>query len=476
MEQSQLEIAIPYKSWTARLGLFFFLLTAPVWLLIALATGLVMIPVMAFAPTIQGISTFLFMLGLLVICLAATIALSDDKVFLSKSGISMPLFMAPFIGFRRARSWSELKSISLNKVSVGKKKVNGRLLLSFYSGSPIKLNLASMPKSHLEKFFLGVDVWAPHCLKNEHFSELQTTLSIESGGGSGAALPSYTQLWEEELRRRFFPTAFVPLEAGAKLRDASLVIVRQLAFGGLSAIYLAQDHNRSLVVVKESVIPLNTEEAARKKATELFAREATILAKLQHDRISKVLDFFVENDRQYLVLEQIRGQDTRQLVIERGRQREAVVLDWASQIASILRYLHYQNPPIVHRDVTPDNLVLSGGNKIFLIDFGASNEFLGTATGTLVGKQAFISPEQFRGKACPQSDIYAFGASLYYYLTGEDPEPLSTLYLPEDLDASEGMRDFVTRCTAYKLEDRYSSIAEVISAIKTMAPWSRLHE
>lgn len=468
MEQSQLEIAIPYKSWAARLGLFFFLLTAPVWLLIAVAAGLFLIPVVVISPSVQGISTFLFMLGLLVSCLMATIACSDDKIFLSKSGIALPLFMAPFLGFRRSRAWSELKSVSLSNVSLEKKKVKGRLTLSFYSGPTANLNLASMPKDQLEKFLLGVDVWAPHCLKNEHFSDLQTNLSIESGSSSGAALPSYTQLWEEELRRRFFPTAFVPLEAGAKLRDGALVVVRQLAFGGLSAIYLAQDHNRSLVVLKESVIPLNAEEAAKQKATELFAREATILSSLQHERISRVLDFFVENNRQYLVLEQIRGQDTRQVIIERGKQNQKMVLSWALQIAEILSFLHGQEPPIIHRDVTPDNLVLSGGNKIFLIDFGASNEFLGTATGTLVGKQAFISPEQFRGKACPQSDIYAFGASLYYYLTGEDPEPLSTLYLPDDVDVSSQLRSFITKCTAYKLEDRYPSIQEVISDLHGM--------
>lgn len=469
MEQSQLEIAIQYKSWPARLGLFFFLLTAPVWLLITVATCVFMVPFAAFNPSVQGLSTFLFMLALLFTCLMATIACSDDKLFLSKSGIAFPLFMSPFLGFRRSRSWSDLRSVSISEFNVGKKKVKGKMILSFYSGASARLNLGSMPKDQLEKFFLGVDVWAPHCLKSEQFSALQTNLSIESSGGSAAAIPSYTQLWEEELRRRFFPTAFVPLEAGAKLRNGSVVIVRQLAFGGLSAIYLAQDSKRSLVVVKESVIPLNAEEAAKEKATELFAREATILSKLEHPRISKVLDFFVEDNRQYLVLEQIRGQDTRQVVIEHGAQNETSVIQWAAQIADILKFLHTQNPPIIHRDVTPDNLVLSGGNKIFLIDFGASNEFLGTATGTLVGKQSYISPEQFRGKACPQSDIYAFGATLFYYLTGEEPEPLSTLSLPENISASEEIRSFISRCTAYKLQDRFQSIFEVIAALEAMS-------
>ena len=468
MEQSQLEIAIQYKSWPARLGLFFFLLTSPVWLLVAAAAGMFMVPYLAFNFTVQGLATFLFLAVLLGTCLMSTIACSDDKLFLSKSGMAMPLFLAPFLGFRRSRAWSELKSVSVSQLKTGKKKASGQLIFAFYSGPVVRLNLAAIPKEQLEKFILGIDVWAPHCLKSEQFRDLQNILATEGGTGNAAALPSYTQLWEEELRRRFFPTAFVPLEAGAKLRDGALVIVRQLAFGGLSAIYLAQDQKRSLVVVKESVVPLNAEELAREKATELFAREATILARLQHDRISKVLDFFVEDNRQYLILEQIRGQDTRQVIIEKGRQPESVVLRWAAQIAEILQFLHHQDPPIIHRDVTPDNLVLSGGDKLFLIDFGASNEFLGTATGTLVGKQSFISPEQFRGKACPQSDIYAFGATLFYYLTGEDPEPLSTLYLPDDLPVSSNMRSFISKCTAYKLADRYASIEDAQTDLRSM--------
>lgn len=79
----------------------------------------------------------------------------------------------------------------------------------------------------------------------------------------------------------------------------------------------------------------------------------------------------------------------------------------------------------MHRDVTPDNLVLANDGHITLIDFGAANEFVGTATGTLIGKQSYISPEQFRGKAQTASDLYSLGCTIFFLLTGEDPEPLS---------------------------------------------------
>jgi serine/threonine protein kinase len=105
-----------------------------------------------------------------------------------------------------------------------------------------------------------------------------------------------------------------------------------------------------------------------------------------------------------------------------------VVVRWLLEAAKILQYLHSQSPPLIHRDVTPDNLVLARDGCLSLIDFGAANALLGTATGTLVGKQSYIAPEQFRGKAGLSSDIYSLGATVYFALTGREPEPLTELH------------------------------------------------
>src|SRR5690606_21682536 len=135
-----------------------------------------------------------------------------------------------------------------------------------------------------------------------------------------------------------------------------------------------------------AVVPANANDAARSKAEELFEREAKFLISLSHEQIAKVHDHFKEDGRSYLLMDYIRGQDLRQLVKQNGKQDSLTVMKWGEQIAQILSYLHSQEPPVVHRDLTPDNLVLSSDNKVFLIDFGAANEFVGTATGTLVGK------------------------------------------------------------------------------------------
>jgi len=98
---------------------------------------------------------------------------------------------------------------------------------------------------------------------------------------------------------------------------------------------------------------------------------------------------------------------------------------------------------VIHRDFTPDNLVLQNDGKLVAIDFGAANEFIGNATGTFVGKHAYIAPEQFRGKASPQSDLYAMGGTLYYLLTGEDPLALSVSDPAEKVAVSPALAKLV---------------------------------
>jgi serine/threonine-protein kinase len=132
-------------------------------------------------------------------------------------------------------------------------------------------------------------------------------------------------------------------------------------------------------------------------------------------------------------------------------------------------YLHSQTPPIVHRDLTPDNLVLSVNVGLVLIDFGAANAFIGTATGTMVGKQSYMPPEQLRGKGEPRSDIYALGCTLYFLLTGSDPMPLEIANPGEKTVVSHDLNALIMKCTAQKVEERFDTaqaVMNVVSAIR----------
>lgn len=274
-------------------------------------------------------------------------------------------------------------------------------------------------------------------------------------------------MWEEELRRRFTNTAFVPLEPEQVLCGGKLKIVRQLAFGGLSAIYLALKDNLDMVVLKEAVVPPNADEASRAQAEQYLEREAQFLSKLSHPNIARVMDHFVDAGRHYLMLEYFNGPDLRQYVKQNGVVSQTVALKWACEILKILSYLHEQDPPLIHRDLTPDNLVLTNEGKLILIDFGAANQFVGKATGTVVGKQAYIPPEQLRGKTVTQSDIYAFAGTLYYLMTGKDPMPLAPSKLKKLIqDADDELDAIVAKCSAFEVNDRYQTAQEVLSVVE----------
>lgn len=402
----------------------------------------------------------------------------DDRVLISKEGIAFPLFMMFRLGLRRDRLWSELSGAEIATLA-GKVNKNGlpdgQLNLFFSEagkGSSVPLSLKLLDKSNLEQFLLALEVWGKNCKRSPALIEFQNGIQNSS---RGVEQFSYTQMWEEELSRRFSATSFVPLEPGKTLQGGRLNIVRQLAFGGLSAIYLAQLNDKELIVVKEAVVPPNADEKSRAKAVELFQREAQLLIKLDNSNIAKVFDHFQEEGRNYLTLEYIKGQDLRQLVKQHGPQPPYVVVPWFRRLAEILDYLHTRNPPIIHRDLTPDNIVRREDNDLVLIDFGAANEFVGTATGTLVGKQAYISPEQLRGKANTSSDIYALGGTVYFLLTGKDPEALSCSH-PKELsdEVPDELDNLIAFCTEMEAPDRPTSAGELVTLIDRV--WQSMQE
>jgi serine/threonine-protein kinase len=277
---------------------------------------------------------------------------------------------------------------------------------------------------------------------------------------------TFTEIWTREYDSRFAPTVFVPLEPGERLQNGRIEIVAQIATGGLSAVYLANAEGRR-VAVKEAVATGQTSDCVREKAIELFHREARLLKGLSHPRISQVLESFSENDRHYIVMQYLAGVDLRTFIKDNGRQHEEVALRWALEVADVLVYLHSRIPPVVHRDLTPDNMIFTADGAIAIIDFGAANTFVAQATGTLVGKQSYIPPEQFRGRATPQSDLYALGCSLYFLLTGCDPEPMSQSHPRAVNESVSELTDaLVARATALDLNDRYESAQAFMASIK----------
>jgi tRNA A-37 threonylcarbamoyl transferase component Bud32 len=470
---AELVVRLPYRNKTREYALTALKMTFPIWGLIA-PIGVGVLAVLIGSSFLQNphspfvgetISQFFALLNTLLVAflsgLIATNWLSNDAIVFDSSGLQLP---SNLFGQKKGLPWDNVSSIELAYESA-KDWRHKELVVTDKRKKRVCLPLEYLAPDQVEQITLALDMWA----KNVAISESVQTLKHSVYGDTLPAL-SFTDMWQEELGRRFCPTAFIPLEPGRTIRNGAVKVLRHLALGGLSAVYLCQLENRSLVVLKEAVVSDDTTDSAAKMARSMLEREANMLLKLDHQAIVKVLDHFVDNNRDYLMLEYINGQDLRQLVNQNGPQSEGIVVDWALQMTAILKYLHEHDPPVIHRDFTPDNLVLRSDGSIILIDFGTANEFIGTATGTFVGKHAFIAPEQFRGKAVTQSDIYALGCTLYFLLTGEEPEALSTSNPNTQRDhLSEELCGLIETCTQLEAKDRFQSVGQLVPILRQLA-------
>jgi serine/threonine-protein kinase len=246
---------------------------------------------------------------------------------------------------------------------------------------------------------------------------------------------------DRKVQQLRFETMPVPIKTGTVLRTRYQVkeIIGQ---GGAGCIYLSEDLRLEgrLCAVKEVEYDLALPEEMLQEARDQFQREATVLARLDHPNLPKVSDFFSIRDRDYLVMDFVPGKDLRQLMIEARQKQaflpEADVLDWASQLADALKYLHTQETPIVHRDIKPSNLKLTPNGLVKLVDFGLVKMLApGEVTITILQGQgtALYTPlEQYGGDSGhtdARSDIYAFGATLYHLLTNEPPTNVRDRFL-----------------------------------------------
>ncbi len=200
-------------------------------------------------------------------------------------------------------------------------------------------------------------------------------------------------------------------------------IIRLLGQGGMGAVYEAMDERLdTTVALKETLF---ADERLRKQ----FEREARLLARMHHPALPRVSDHFAEADGQFLVMQFIPGDDLSQMMARKqGPFPPDQVLTWGDQLLDALDYLHTQDPQIIHRDIKPQNLKLTGRGQVILLDFGLAKGQTGgvsvvTTSASIFGYTPNYAPlEQIQGQGTDaRSDIYALSATLYHLMTGVKP-------------------------------------------------------
>jgi len=250
-------------------------------------------------------------------------------------------------------------------------------------------------------------------------------------------------------------------------------IVNPLGRGQSSSTYEAEDlTNNQRVALKV----LSLRQVTDWKVLELFEREAKILSNLNHPAIPKYINYFhsdrSDDRRFYLVQELVSGESLFKLVQKGWHPSEKEVQGIALQVLEILDYLHEMKPPVIHRDIKPQNLMRTSKGKIYLVDFGAVQDvYRNTLTrgGTFVGTLGYMPLEQFSGSVVPGSDLYSLGATLLFLLTGRDPEDLPHRRMKIDFRSRVQIKpqfaDWLEKMLAPAHEDRFQSATEAKEAL-----------
>lgn len=245
-------------------------------------------------------------------------------------------------------------------------------------------------------------------------------------------------------------------------------IINFIKAGGVGAVYKACDLNeKKLFAVKEL---LNTSQEEETNNVLLrFKREAKILSELSHPSLPGIIDYFVIQNRYYLIIDYIEGKDLEEILAEEGELTELQVVDWAVQICDVLDYLHHKIPPIIYRDIKPSNIMLRNDGKIMLIDFGIARTITPEEkeyTMTSIGTIGYVSPEQYKGKPEPRSDIYSLGVTIYKLLTGTVPLPFSLKPIKKlRPNISDNLEAIIMKAVMMKASKRFSDTQEMKNAL-----------
>jgi hypothetical protein len=222
------------------------------------------------------------------------------------------------------------------------------------------------------------------------------------------------------------------------LRDGRFVVLGSLGAGAQGHTYDGIDKREGRAV---AIKRFDVRFAKTWKDAELAEREARVLQSLSHPRLPKYLDHFEQDGSLYLVMEKMEGESLAAMQRRGACLSERDVVRLLHDASDVLDYLHGREPPVIHRDLKPGNVIRRPDGTFVFVDFGAVRDKLRPEGGsTIVGTFGFMAPEQFQGRALPASDVYAIGATALSMLTGRQPEDLPHKGLAIDVRAALGDR------------------------------------
>jgi serine/threonine protein kinase len=254
-------------------------------------------------------------------------------------------------------------------------------------------------------------------------------------------------------------------------------ILAPIHTGGMGAVYRAADrHFKNRTVALKQMLEDSFGDD-RELIHEKFEAEAEMLLSLHHAGIPRVVDHFKMGDSHFVVMEFIHGDSLdklleQSLALAQQPLASAHVVNIAIEVCEVLDYLHSRQPPVIHRDIKPGNLIVRySDNRVFLVDFGLARP-LNTDSlqpKTLVGTLGYAPLEQVSGHPEIRSDIYGLGATMHHLMTGKMPAPFDIPPLSTVLpDVLPQLARIVDTATQQAPEMRYGSAAEMLDDLQAV--------
>lgn len=234
-------------------------------------------------------------------------------------------------------------------------------------------------------------------------------------------------------------------------------IVRKLGSGGMGEVFLVKDLHLSRYAAAKCV-------KREQQGSEQFKNEVEWLKELTHPMLPAIYDFFEEHDSYYLIMEYVEGITLEQYLQKNKKVAAEQAVHWAVALTEVMEYLHGRKPPVIYRDLKPDNIMIKPGGGIKLIDLGACKQELPPreVCENFVGTKGYAPPEQWQaGGATVGSDVYALGVILHQMLTGSSPLMAGYMRRPvREYDRSISMRleQIIEKCTKEQVLDRYRTM------------------
>lgn len=287
---------------------------------------------------------------------------------------------------------------------------------------------------------------------------------------------------------------FKELIPGTTLFNGKYIIERKIGEGGFGITYKAfQSGLNRTVCIKEyfpsgkcsrithaKTIYVNaSSENIFEKYRQAFVKEAKMLATLHHPNIVEVIDVFDENNTSYMVMSFVDGKTLQEIVEKNGPMPYPDAINYIAQITNAIAYIHERH--ILHRDIKPDNIMITADNKAILIDFGSAREFEQDKTQihTSILTHGYAPTEQYTSNSRKGSytDIYAIGATLYFTLTATVPIEAAariTIKLPSPKELVPSIPDEANRtilkAMQLKAENRHQTVKEFMDDLCNIRP------